>query len=513
MTWNAADGTFQLVLRSLDDKTLRAVVGTGNPQVPFFSPDGRHVAYASTISRQLMRVPVAGGLPDVITPMSGSRLGGVWLPDDRIVYASSGSPDLLAVPARGGPSEVVVPSSAFDGASLRFPTATADGQTLVFQVGTQTPYRLGAYSLATGRAAMFGPGSSPRFATDGLLVYASDGELWAAAFERSNLQLGPGRRVGVSVATNSGGLASFAVVDDTLAVLTAGSLMRRLVVYDRAGQRQILTEAPRRFFNNAVPSPDGTLIATSLNESAGASTVVFDTARNSLSSVNASLVVSGVEWAPGGALLAYESGAAALRLIVPGADGVGPPLFTGVALDSFAVTSQGEVVYLTVPGSGAQSVVRAPLTDPSKTVRLWSAATAGTGMALRPSPDGRALATSEFVGSRVETFVRRVDDPERRVQVSVEGGEVVGWDGAGREIYYYSRGAVWSAPVMVRPTLVVGRPTRLFEIAGDISDFTVRLRVMPDGQRFLASEGPPSSGAQVLVVRHGLQRLLSAAAP
>ena len=170
----------------------------------------------------------------------------------------------------------------------------------MFQVGARQPYRLGAYSLATGRAAILGPGSSPRFATDGLLVYAFDGELWAAAFDRSSLQLATGRRLDVLTEVNSGGLATFAAVDDTLASLTAGSQLRQLVIYDRAGQRQVLTEDPRRFFNNAVPSPDGRLIATSISEPSGPSVVVFDTVRNRLSLTNAPVSLSDVEWAPGG---------------------------------------------------------------------------------------------------------------------------------------------------------------------------------------------------------------------
>lgn len=515
VTWTAADGTGQLLLRSFDDKAPRLVVGTGSPQVPFFSPDGQHVAYASGTSQQLMRVPVAGGPAVATTALPGTRFGGVWLPDERIIYASSVSSDLRAVPAAGGDSEVAVPATAFDGASLRFPTASADGQVLVFQVGTRPPFRLGAYSFATGQAQIPCPGSSPRFAADGLVVYAFDGELWAAAFDGSRLQPATGRRLGVSVEVNSGGLATFAAVGDTLSSLAAGSTLRQLVIYDRAGQRHVLTEEPRRFMNNAVPSPDGTLIATSLNEATGSSVVVFDTVRNRLSPTNTPMSLSNVEWAPSGALLAFELGTSALRLIVPGAEVSGPPLITGVAATgSFAVTPQGDVVFLSALGVDAQSVFRAPLGDPSKAVRLWTPATGGISMAIRPSPDGRAVATSELAGSRAETFVRSLDDPERRVQVSVDGGQVVGWDQTGREVYYYSGGAVWSTTVTVRPTLAAGRPSRLFAIAGDIAGEVLvpRLRVMPDGQRFLAIEGPPSSGAQVLVVRHGLQRLLAAAA-
>ncbi len=300
MTWTAADGTGQLLLRSLDEMAPTLLVGTGNPQVPFFSPDGQHIAYASNSSQQLMRVPAAGGPAVAITALAGARFGGVWLPDDRIVYASSGSLDLMAVPAAGGDSEVAVPATAFDGASLRFPTATAEGQVLVFQVGTRPPFRLGAYALATGRAAILGPGSSPRFATNGRLVYAFDGELWAADFDGSRLQLATGRRLGVSVEVNAGGLATFAAVGDTLSSLAAGSTLRQLVIYDRAGQRHVLTEEPRRFMNNAVPSPDGTLIATSLSEASGSSVVVFDTVRSRLSPTNASMTLSNVEWAPAG---------------------------------------------------------------------------------------------------------------------------------------------------------------------------------------------------------------------
>ena len=109
-------------------------------------------------------------------------------------------------------------------------------------------------------------------------------------------------------------------------------------------------------------------------------------------------------------------------------------MITGVAVNSFAVTSQGDVVFLAAPGAGARSVLRAPLSDPSKAVRLWNPAKPVTNLTIRPSPDGRAVATSELSGSGVQTFVRSLDDPERRVQVSVDGGQVVGWDQTGREV-------------------------------------------------------------------------------
>lgn len=170
-------------------------------------------------------------------------------------------------------------------------------------------------------------GSSPRLATDERIVYALDGELWSAAFDAATLTIGVPRRVGVTVMTNAGGLANFAVAGETLAVADGGSNLRQLVIYDRAGRRQVLTDPPRRFFSNAVPSPDGTLIAAGLNDTSGAKIVEYDLARNVLSTAFEALPVSYVEWAPGGRLLAYESGANALRTLVPGTETVSPPLF------------------------------------------------------------------------------------------------------------------------------------------------------------------------------------------
>lgn len=160
------------------------------------------------------------------------------------------------------------------------------------------------------------------------------------------------------------------------------------------------------------------------------------------------------------------------------------------------------------------AVLRALLDAPEKAVRLWTPRGAGSIVSLRPSPDGLALASAEYEGARLEVFVRRLDDTGRRVQVSVEGGDVIGWDSRGGGVYDFSRGAVWFARITRRPALTVGRPERLFEVAGDVSGApaSVRLRMMPDGERIPALEGPPSQGVRILVVRHGLQRLLTTAA-
>lgn len=118
-----------------------------------------------------------------------------------------------------------------------------------------------------------------------------------------------------------------------------------------------------------------------------------------------------------------------------------------------------------------------------------------------------------FEGSRLEVFVRDLGEPDRRVQASVAGGVAVGWSADGRDLYYCTDGALWAAPVSVGPKMAIGRPVRLFEIAGELGNgsFDVRVRVMPDGQSFLALEGPASSGAHIRVMRHGLQRLLDQA--
>src|SRR4029453_10144589 len=85
LVYNASSGgESRLYLRALDELDTTPIAGTENGRVPFFSPDGRWVAF--TPGDKLKKVPVAGGAPGTLSDVS-SMLEGSWAPGGDIVIA------------------------------------------------------------------------------------------------------------------------------------------------------------------------------------------------------------------------------------------------------------------------------------------------------------------------------------------------------------------------------------------------------------------------------------------
>ena len=103
------NNTRSLWLRSLDDVAARPLRGTENGQMPFWSPDGRFLAFFA--GGKLQRLDVGGGtIVDVCnTP---TTYGGAWASDGRILVGLTGGP-IAVVPASGG---TLTPLTHFDAA-------------------------------------------------------------------------------------------------------------------------------------------------------------------------------------------------------------------------------------------------------------------------------------------------------------------------------------------------------------------------------------------------------------
>ena len=127
------DGVRALYVRDLDDVTARPLAGTQDADQPFFSPDGRWIAFFA--ESKLKKVAVAGGAPITIAPVANPR-GGTWLPDNTIIFAPSAASVLMRVSAEGGKAE---PASTLDRqlneASHRWPHALPGGDAIVYAAG------------------------------------------------------------------------------------------------------------------------------------------------------------------------------------------------------------------------------------------------------------------------------------------------------------------------------------------------------------------------------------------
>ena len=80
------DGHSQLFVRELPSLEPRPIPGTTGARQPFFSPDGRSVAFFA--SGALQKVSVAGGNPIRICGVPTLSVGGSWGANDLIVFAT-----------------------------------------------------------------------------------------------------------------------------------------------------------------------------------------------------------------------------------------------------------------------------------------------------------------------------------------------------------------------------------------------------------------------------------------
>ncbi len=126
----------QLYLRDLDSFDARIVAGSSGAKQPFFSPDGKWVAFFA--QGQLQKAEVAGGTPIRVADAAYS-FGGTWTEDNTIIYVTSLGSGLMRVPAGGGtPESLTRPDGAANGYAHVFPQALPGRRSVLFTAWGQT---------------------------------------------------------------------------------------------------------------------------------------------------------------------------------------------------------------------------------------------------------------------------------------------------------------------------------------------------------------------------------------
>jgi serine/threonine protein kinase/Tol biopolymer transport system component len=449
-----------LWLRPLDSLEGRRLAGTEGADFPFWSPDGRSIAFFA--AGKLKRVDVSGSSPIVLCDASdadSSATEGSWNRDGVIIF---GSPNgLYRVNASGGIPTLLSPVDAAAGETgYGSPQFLPDGDRFVVFARSEDASRRGYYvsSLSnpqqknllfpSGRKAVFVMNED----TDaGYVLYLQDRTLLARRIDRRTLAL---RGDPVPMASNvalfpPGFQASFwaSPSGSLLVYRSEASDKPRLTWIHPDGKRQSETGTDD-FYTNLRVSPDGARAVVELADDADNSDIwMWDFARRAkLRLTFEPRSDRAATWAPNGREIAFSSVRSGnWQLFRKDVTSGQPeePLTTGPADKILPDWSRDGrfIVFIQIGETTTEDIWALPLEGDRQPFPILQSSAIETNPA--PSPDGRWLAYESSQSGRPEVYVTRFPDTRRvvdagapRWQVSTQGGSRPRWSGDGRTLYF-----------------------------------------------------------------------------
>jgi len=494
-----------LYLRSVNELKANLIAGTdGIAGNPFFSPDGKWIAYVSD-DRKLKKISINGGAPSVLCDFTANAIiGGSWNDEDSVVFGQLPGP-IMRVSAEGGIPEAISKSSAPANTDPQF---LPGGEYLMYTEVTGNQGKVVVQSLKSGEITELFPGFNARYLPTGHIIYriSENNNLFAVPFDLDNLEVKGG---------------AIPIVQDILqyAVSGAGTLIcipgttpgsssddLNLVWVDRGGKEESLGADPGEYLFPKI-APDGKKVALTIIGD-NTDVWVWDLIRKTMTRLTFD---KGNDYQPiwtrdsKQVLFWSERGGDFGAIFQKRADGIGevemlvanserqlfPWALSGdgktlVVLDTPDAYSQADISMLSMTGDHE-------LTPLIRTEEYFE---------TQPqiSPNGKWLAYVSNESNRGEIYVRSFPDLEKgRWQVSTNGGVSPLWAPNGRELFYLSDdgGSVMAVEVETEPAFSAGTPKELFSAAtylGGGSTPGTPWDIDPDGKRFLMMKAPRAAG-------------------
>jgi len=300
----------KLYLRDLEKPSAEPLAGTEGAEVPFFSPDGRWIAF-STAANVIKKVSVEGGAPVTICPAQRVR-GATWGPDDTITFGGPSSP-LKRVSASAGTPEVLFKTTK----NVRWPVFLPGGKNLLYMMapdfkGNYEQAEIVVRSLESGQShTVVRGGVYPRYAA-GHLLYFNSGTLFAVPFDLRTLRTaGTPKPILEDVERfPQAGLAFYDVsTDGTIFYLPhdPGIDQEQLLWVDRSGRTAPVT-SQRRFYVGAQLSPDGrSILASIADRNRHFDLWIYEIAREAWTRVTSEADNREALWSPDGTRFVFSS--------------------------------------------------------------------------------------------------------------------------------------------------------------------------------------------------------------
>jgi eukaryotic-like serine/threonine-protein kinase len=454
-----SSGPSSLYVRPIGGLVAVKLAGTDNASQPFWSPDSRFIAYVS--GGQLKKVSASGGATQDLSA-APDFYGGAWSENQGGTIVFGTAKGLFRVSAEGGLAIAV--SELGEGEAGHFwPSFLPDGRHLVYLAWSEEPGRRAIYAGALDskdRTRLVQAESNPVFAatpaSGGRLLFHRQSTLFAQPFDPKALRLtgDPSQVIGeVSLAAN--GFGKFSVSQNGALIyfqgLSGASTSGRARVtasqfgwIDRAGGRAGAALEPGQY-GDVDLSADGKFIAVTRQEAgaAAADIWVFDWAKQVPQKItNDPVDAVDPVWSPDGRRVAFTSfrkGNA--DIYVTNANGVGAetPLLESGANESVEDWSRdGRFLAFQFGKDAFHDIYALPIENgkPGKPFPVVE----GRYQKNEPqfSKDGKWLAytADQNEPGTFQVYVVSFPVPDRKLQVSTEGGGQPRWSWDGKRIFY-----------------------------------------------------------------------------
>ena len=503
-----AFGQDVLFMRALDSLEARPLDGTEGASFPFWSPDGRSIAFFA--QGKLKKIDPAGGAPQTLCDAASAR-GGTWGTKGTILFSANAGAEIERVAETGG-KPIALGQIVQHGAEwFRWPAFLPDGRNFLYFDLSGDPGVRGIYvaSLDAKQVSRLAPSDAGAvYAAGGLLFRVGDRLMWQP-FDAERLRVtGEASPVVEDVWWDalSTLVTAFTVSGNgVLAYQTGGLTSTQLLWLDRSGRELGVVGPPGAYIEPAL-SPDGKWIAMTRAEPESGRLGVWtmDVERGNLapfSSVDG--FAAGPLWTPDGQSIAfsiYPSGGVHIK----DAHGEGSekvlfePRSFG-ALEDFSRDGRF-LVYDTIDFKTFHLNIEVRDLQSGQDRRVNDATWDESGARL--SPDGRWLAYASNESGKLEIFVRSFPASGYRRQVSTGGGTQPVWRGDGKELFYVAPdGKVMAADIRAEPGFEAGVPRALFQTRIlPLVEARNNYDVTRDGQRFLVNSRRPEDAALPITV-------------
>jgi eukaryotic-like serine/threonine-protein kinase len=511
-----------LWLRALDEAAPRLLGGTGGAREPFWSPDGRALAFFA--GDTVKRISIAGGPAETLAPIPGGWPAGSWSRDGTILVEITENPESEGwyVLSAGSRSLSRLRAFAADrpiNPDKAFPAFLPDGEHFLFTHPAGDTATLQVGSVRSDETRPLVPADSRAFfASPGYVLYVRSGTLFAQPFDATTRRMA-GEPVAVTDEVDyfsPTGEAGFSVSQEGTLVVRRPMGRSELRWFDRDG-RAASRVLERDYYNSVALGPDGQRLLVEIKDARRSTTDLWmvDLERN----VSTRLTSSPRSelwplWSPDGSQLVFS------------ADWDGPP-------NLYIADAAGGAPRVLVPfdrqvqiaGSwtpDGRQLLYAKRSHPfNRDIWIVDVATGDRRPLLATefneeapalSPDGQWLAYVSDASGRREIYLRSFPAGTWQVRLSVDGGLYPAWRRDGRELFYYEPGGAIMAVAIAPDTagrVRPGGPARLFPV--DERMF-LSFAVTPDGQRFLLNLTEPGGISPPDEVIVDWTRLMSASA-